>query len=240
MDYIAYIILFAFFAFFVEWIRNLLFWKDEFDNERLMVTCFLFAILIMVSTMGLEDDVENMTRNSIKWLNANNGAIIAIATIAIVSATFYNSRLTGRLLKANHDTPEIAIYLVKRERGIFICIENIGTGAAHDLKFTLKRGIDRLKKKSIGYLKPGGQRIYLFDTKNSVDITVEYKDSTWKKYTRFSRVQKFVYRLRASFSWTIKMNYTDSFHLDTSELDNSVMVADDYIEKTPRNLKKEK
>ena len=42
------------------------------------------------------------------WLNANDGAIVGIATAVLVGIIGYYAYLTRRLLKAN-DTPEIAI-----------------------------------------------------------------------------------------------------------------------------------
>ena len=42
----------------------------------------------------------------IDWLNANNGAIIGVATVVLVIVTGYYAHLTRRLLKAK-DTPEV-------------------------------------------------------------------------------------------------------------------------------------
>ena len=96
----------------------------------------------------------------IGWLNANDGAIIGIATVVLVSITICYTYLTWRLLKAN-DTPEIAISLRPHEGHIhcvMLCIENIGTGAARDIQFqtdlSFKPDGERALEK-VGFLKNG-------------------------------------------------------------------------------------
>lgn len=73
----------------------------------------------------------------INWLNSNNGAIIGIAIVVLVSITACYTYLTWRLLKTN-DTPEISVSLRPHQAYIhcvMLCIENIGTGAARDIQF---------------------------------------------------------------------------------------------------------
>ena len=135
----------------------------------------------------------------INWLNANDGAIIGIATAVLVGITGYYAYLTRQLLKAN-DTPEIAISLRSHEISInlvMLCIENVGTGAAHDVKFTTDPAsvpsLD-IPFEKIGFLKSGiryfesGRKIEQFLVsvigkfdelkQTQIKITVTYKDTT--------------------------------------------------------------
>ncbi len=96
----------------------------------------------------------------IDWLNTNNGAIIGIATVVLVGVTICYTYLTWRLLKAN-DTPEIAISLRPHEAYIhcvMLCIENIGTGAARNIRFqtdlSFKPDGERALEQ-VGFLKNG-------------------------------------------------------------------------------------
>ena len=81
----------------------------------------------------------------LKCLNDHNGLIIAVATIVLVGVTWRYVHLTGKLVKAAN-TPEIALYLkhgksvykdIKHRQiyEIILCVENMGTGAARNIKF---------------------------------------------------------------------------------------------------------
>jgi hypothetical protein len=139
----------------------------------------------------------------IDWLNANDGTVIGIATVVLVVITGYYAYLTRRLLKAN-DTPEIAISLRSHEISVnlvMLCIENVGTGAAHNVKFTTNPSsipsLD-IPFENIGFLKSGinyfepGRKIeqFLVSVVNKFDelkqtqlkVTVTYKDSANYKH----------------------------------------------------------
>ena len=73
--------------------------------------------------------------NLISWLNVNSGAITAIATLILVGITGWYVYLTRQMLKVAN-TPVIRMFLHAREHSIFLCVENIGTGFARDIKFT--------------------------------------------------------------------------------------------------------
>ena len=135
----------------------------------------------------------------INWLNANDGAIVGVATLLLMGIIAYYAYLTQRLLKANN-TPEIAISLRPHEISVnlvMLCIENVGTGAAHDVKFTtdppsipsLDIPFEKIGflKSGIGYFEPGRKIeqflvsvIDKFDElkQTQLKITVTYKDST--------------------------------------------------------------
>lgn len=141
----------------------------------------------------------------IEWLNTNSGAIIGIAIVLLVGVISYYVYLTWRLLKANN-TPEIAISL--RCHGVHVslvmlCVENIGTGAARNLRFVTKPSsipcLD-IPFEKIGFLKGGiayfepGRKIeqFLVNVIDKYDelkqipleITVKYKDVVDREHER--------------------------------------------------------
>ncbi len=74
------------------------------------------------------------------FLNTNSGAITIIATLFLVGITFWYAWLTRQMLKATINTPDVQISLLTHSKAyeistIDLCIENIGTGFAYDLKF---------------------------------------------------------------------------------------------------------
>lgn len=73
--------------------------------------------------------------NLISWLNANSGAITAVATLILVGITGWYVYLTRQMLKVAN-TPVIRMFLHARGNNITLCVENIGTGFARDIKFT--------------------------------------------------------------------------------------------------------
>ncbi len=138
----------------------------------------------------------------IDWLNANNGVIIAVATVVLVGITGYYAYLTRRMLKAGN-TPEIAVSLRPHEAYIhcvMLCIENIGTGAARNIQFQTdlsfkpdgERALEEVAflKNGIGYLGHG-QKIEHFLVsvigkldelkKTPLDLNVTYTDSVKQK-----------------------------------------------------------
>ena len=141
----------------------------------------------------------------VDFLNTNNGTITAIATVILAVITFWYATLTRKILKIT-DKPEILIFLFPSEANpykINLCIQNIGTGLASDIKFsddlsiipTLPFDNTPLNKMSIfkdgiDYLGPGKKiEIGLFIThamgellNKSLEITVYYKDSTNGKH----------------------------------------------------------
>lgn len=151
----------------------------------------------------------------IEFLNDNSGAITALATIVIAIATIILARITSRYAKTTDEIlkagnkPEILIFLFPDETFpycINLCIQNIGTGFARDVKFTgdfsftpmLPPGWKPLAENSIlkngiDYLPPGKNvKIFLFMThtmqqesmisgrppisEEYLDITVTHKD----------------------------------------------------------------
>ena len=141
----------------------------------------------------------------IDWLNANDGAIIGIATAVLVGITGYYAYLTWRMLKTNN-TPEIAISLRPHEAYlpcVMLCIENIGTGAARKLEFQTDLSFSadgEIALEEVGFLRDGidylgpGQKIEHFLVsvlgkldelkKTPLEIGVTYTDSVKSVYQR--------------------------------------------------------
>ena len=76
-----------------------------------------------------------MLGSAIDFLNGNSGAITAIATLILVGITGWYVYLTRQMLKVSN-TPVIRMFLHASEYSIFLCVENIGTGFARNIKFT--------------------------------------------------------------------------------------------------------
>ena len=72
--------------------------------------------------------------NLISWLNANSGAITAIATLILVGITGWYVYLTRQMLKVAN-TPVIRMFLHNHGHSISLCVENIGTGFARNIQF---------------------------------------------------------------------------------------------------------
>lgn len=157
----------------------------------------------------------------IDWLNANDGAIMGIATIVLVSIIGYYAYLTRRLLKIN-DTPEIAVSLCPHEAHIhcvMLCIENIGTGAARDIRFQTnlsfkpdgERALEDVSflRNGIGYLGPGQKREHFL-----VSIIDKLDD-----------LKKTPIEIGVTYTDTLKKVYQCAFHLDFGENDGYARVG---------------
>ena len=141
----------------------------------------------------------------IDWLNANDGVVIGIATVILVGIIGYYTYLTWRMLKANN-TPEIVVSLRPHEAHIhcvLLCVENIGTGAARDLQFTINPpsipNLD-LPFEKIGFLQNGipyfeqGRKIeqFIVSVTNKLDelkqtpfeVTITYQDTVNRTHKR--------------------------------------------------------
>ncbi len=141
----------------------------------------------------------------ISWLNANSGAVIGIAIVMFVIFASYYVYLMWRLLKANN-APEIVVSLRPHEAHVnlvMLCIENIGTGAARDLQFTINPpsipNLD-IPFEKIGFLQNGiayfeqGRKIeqFIVSVTNKFDelkqtpfeVAITYRDSVNHKQER--------------------------------------------------------
>ena len=141
----------------------------------------------------------------IEWLNTNSGAVIAIATLVLVVFAGNYIYLMWRLLRGNN-SPEVVVSLRLHEMHVnlvLLCIENMGTGAARDLQFTIDPpSIENLDIpfEEIGYIQNGiayfepGQKIeqFIVGVTNKLDelkltpfeVTITYRDSVNRKHER--------------------------------------------------------
>ena len=152
----------------------------------------------------------------IKWLNTNDGVVIGIATVVLVGITGYYVYLTWRMLKANN-TPEIAVSLRPHEAHVnlvMLCIENIGTGAAHNLQFkTNPTSIPNLDIpfEKIGYLQNG---IAYFEPGRKIEqFIVNVTD-------KFDELKQTPFEITVTYRDSVKLKRKPeerSFHLDFNE-----------------------
>ena len=150
------------------------------------------------------DYVINSLELIIEYLNTNSGLIVAIATIVLVCVTGWYVRLTQEMLKADNK-PEVIVFLHYDGEVISLCVENVGTGYASDIRFEgdLSFKIEPVRgeytgvlgeltpfKKGIGHLAAGHKietplyfksAIHQFPQR-SFCIIVTYKDSTGTGY----------------------------------------------------------
>ena len=137
----------------------------------------------------------------VEIMNASGVIITALATAILAFITWRYVLLTRRMLEANNK-PELLVFLFPAEGfeySINLCIQNIGTGFASNVKFTgdlsFQPLYQNLPLKHMGIFKngidnlPPGKKIEipLFHTQKipqkSLNITVTYTDSMKNKYT---------------------------------------------------------
>ena len=149
----------------------------------------------------------------IESLNTNSGVIIAIAAIVLVGVISYYAYLTWRLLKANN-TPEIAISLRCHEVHVslvMLCVENIGTGAARNLRFVTKPssipGLD-IPFEKIGFLKGG---IAYFEPGRKIE---QFLVNVIDKYDELKQIPL---EITVKYKDVVDREHEHTFHLDFSE-----------------------
>ena len=88
-----------------------------------------------------------MLESVLNFLNENDGAITAVATVILVVITYLYVNLTRKLVGISQetlrisDTPKVQVSLTNHRQNynvwtVDFCVQNIGTGFAYDLKFT--------------------------------------------------------------------------------------------------------
>lgn len=151
----------------------------------------------------------------INWLNSNSGAIIGMTTVVLVGIAAYYTSLTRRLLKIN-DTPEMAISLRPHEAYlpcVMLCIENIGTGTARDIRFRTDLSFKPDGEKALeelGFLKNGID--YLGPGQKIEHFLVNVAD-------RFDELKKMPLQLSVTYTDSVKLKrkYERTFYLDFGE-----------------------
>ena len=140
------------------------------------------------------------------------GLMTGGATVVLAIITWRYVRLTrdileeNRQMRLNAQKPIIAIYLRSEttdHTSVYLCVENIGVGAAYgvefttDLSFTLGRnrslgGEVRILERGLHYFPPGKKREFRLShgsypehselMQRQLEIATAYKDSVDKKY----------------------------------------------------------
>ena len=149
----------------------------------------------------------------IDWLNTNSGAIIGIAIVLLVGVISYYVYLTWRLLKANN-TPEIAISLRCHEVHVslvMLCVENIGTGAARNLRFVTNPSsipcLD-IPFEKIGFLNGG---IAYFEPGRKIE---QFLVNVMDKYDELKQIPL---EITVKYKDVVDREHESTFHLDFSE-----------------------
>lgn len=94
----------------------------------------LLFLLLLILVFLLGATVGGALVALIHFLNTNSGAIIAIATIALVAVTYYLAQFNQKLWLAQ-DKPWLS-FTVKVDNGSFgLHVRNIGKGSAFDINF---------------------------------------------------------------------------------------------------------
>ena len=99
------------------------------------------------------------------WLEIVLACLTFLSTMILLGITWKYVRLTKQILKATNN-PQILMFLRKREQSIYLCIQNVGTGYAMDVRF-----IGNLSFKPLSF-KPEGGDLELKDIepyKNGLD-----------------------------------------------------------------------
>ncbi len=151
----------------------------------------------------------------INWLNENDGAVIGMAIIVLVGIAAYYAYLTRWLLKINN-TPDIAISLRPHEAYlpcVMLRIENIGTGAARDIRFRTDLSFKPDGEKALeelGFLKNGID--YLGPGQKIEHFLVNVAD-------RFDELKKMPLQISVTYADSVKLKrkHERSFSLDFSE-----------------------
>ena len=142
------------------------------------------------------------------WISSHIMEILTFLLVCITGVYAVHTdryvRLTNRLLKATTNTPKIAIYFARETvTRATLCVENIGTGPAYDVRFKADLSLKRYSSENpvtlgnvgflrdgVNYLQPGGKRGCVIHTGNRLNelketplrISVTYKDSEKKEY----------------------------------------------------------
>lgn len=148
----------------------------------------LLALMAAIFLAGFEE------------FNANQGAYLVVFTALLTTATIFYMILTGqlvqetRLMRKAQVTPEVVVVLRPREEYINwkdLFIENIGRGAAYDIRFELPENatLGRINLNEVALFQRGlpflaaGQRIGFFATVThgepppAIEVKVAFKDA---------------------------------------------------------------
>ena len=174
------------------------------------LTAVVFVGIVLISLLfhnaGQPTNEDSERASMTEIISTISPFVTAGATVVLAFITLRYVRLTQEILKATNK-PEVIIFLREKDDSIILCIQNIGTGYASDVKFTGDlsfkphasgdKTLEELEpfKSGINYLGPGHQiEGFLFPNlfpnnvgvrfNESLNITVVYKDSANTEYDK--------------------------------------------------------
>ena len=157
---------------------------------------YLVGLLVLLAAF-----IALLALGGFETLNANQGAYVVVFTALLTTATIFYMVLTGqlveetRLMRKAQATPEVVIVLRPREEYINwmdLFIENIGHGAAYNIKFELPENatLGKTDLTEVALFQRGlpflaaGQRIGFFaavthgEPPPAIEVKVSFKDAT--------------------------------------------------------------
>ena len=169
-----------------------------------------------------------------EWLDAHSGAVAGLSSLLLTIITASYVYLTWKLLRetqaarAEAKRPELAVYLRPSDVGmsfLVLCIENVGSGAAYDVRFTTNvdfRGDHHTPLRQVGPFKKGlsyfapRQRIDHFLT-GVVGILDDLKKQPLE--------------IIATYDSSVGTKCTQSFVLDFGEFENLSRIGEPPLQK---------
>ena len=131
-------------------------------------------------------------------------AITASSTFTLVCVTWYYAHFTQKILKASTNTPNVIIFDEadpSNQAGVFICMENIGTGIAYNININTDNSFklyDEATLGEVGFIEHGvktlaqGKRvicwmsildIYQDCNTHPLNFDITYEDSDREDYS---------------------------------------------------------
>jgi hypothetical protein len=175
------------------------------------------------------------------WLDAHSGAIAGLSSLLLTLITAYYVYLTWKLLRetqsarAEAKRPELAVYMRPSDVGmsfLVLCIENIGAGAACDIRLSTNfdfRGDHHTPLRQVGPFSRGisyfapRQRLDHFLT-GVIDILDELKTQPLEIIARYKS--------------TSGDEFIQSFVLDFGEFENLTRLGDPPLQAIASGVKK--
>lgn len=181
----------------------------------------------------------------INFLNQNDGAIIAIATVVLVVVTLFYLLETRQIRKTSQEmlrvsnTPDIQVsilceYMSEKLSVYDLCIQNIGTGFAYDVKFSGSfttvhphfandlLGEYDIIKDGISHLGPAKRYQFpIFWEVEGVKLDIPEE----------------IYVVNVSYMDSVQNPKNGTFHLDFTKGGGSSQIDDPSLESIARSLK---
>lgn len=163
---------------------------------------------------------------AIRFINQNSGAMLTLATIIYAAITAWMLRETKKMREIQTE-PDIFITVQPQERATFILnlvIQNIGLGAAYDLRFKVEPNIEMrsgFSLSNVNFIKNGFR--YLAPKQKLECMVAQTIEEAGKKETT-------LHEITVSYKNKTKKSYQATFVLDFTEYFGMRYVKDDPFE----------